>query len=137
HGTQSFGIVTVAMQGDKIANVFLDEFQYMPAKDFGAVPNSNTDFGKGIKAGTVLASKRANSDAYSAIMKSKGKATKTWQENSTAIDEFAKGKTVAELETAVSDLKGKKKASCVVSGATYTDTAGYLAAIIKAAKAAK
>ena len=129
--------MTVAMQGDKIANVFLDEFQYMPAKDFGAVPNSNTDFGKGIKAGTVLASKRANSDAYSAIMKSKGKATKTWQENSTAIDEFAKGKTVAELETAVSDLKGKKKASDVVSGATFTDTAGYLAAIIKAAKAAK
>ncbi|MBS4971712.1 peptidoglycan-binding protein [Lacticaseibacillus rhamnosus] len=137
HGTQSFGIVTVAMQGDKIANVFLDEFQYMPAKDFGAVPNSNTDFGKGIKAGTVLASKRANSDAYSAIMKSKGKATKSWQENSTAIDEFAKGKTIAELENAVNDLKGKKKASDVVSGATFTDTAGYLAAIIKAAKAAK
>ena len=47
HGTQSFGIVTVAMQGDKIANVFLDEFQYMPSKDFGGVPNSNADFGKG------------------------------------------------------------------------------------------
>lgn len=137
HGTQSFGIVTVAMQGDKIANVFLDEFQYMPSKDFGGVPNSNADFGKEIKSGTVLASKRANSEAYSAIVKSKGKATQTWQENSNAIDEFAKGKTIAELETAVSDLKGKKKVSDVVSGATFTDTSGYLTAIISAAKAAK
>ena len=70
-------------------------------------------------------------------MKSKGKATQTWQENSNAIDEFAKGKTIAELETAVSDLKGKKKVSDVVSGATFTDTSGYLTAIISAAKAAK
>ena len=109
----------------------------MPSKDFGGVPNSNADFGKEIKSGTVLASKRANSEAYSAIMKSKGKATQTWQENSNAIDEFAKGKTIAELETAVSDLKGKKKVSDVVSGATFTDTSGYLTAIISAAKAAK
>ncbi|EPC81168.1 hypothetical protein Lpp37_13619 [Lacticaseibacillus paracasei subsp. paracasei Lpp37] len=47
------------------------------------------------------------------------------------------GKTIAELETAVSDLKGKKKVSDVVSGATFTDTSGYLTAIISAAKAAK
>ncbi|MCU7660539.1 peptidoglycan-binding protein, partial [Lacticaseibacillus paracasei] len=45
--------------------------------------------------------------------------------------------TIAELETAVSDLKGKKKVSDVVSGATFTDTSGYLTAIISAAKAAK
>ncbi|MFD1484880.1 peptidoglycan-binding protein [Lacticaseibacillus baoqingensis] len=139
HGKQSFAVVTVAMQGNKVANSFVDEFQYVPAKTFGAVPNSNKDFGKGIAAGTVLGSKRANSDPYSALMKKEAKATHTWTENATAINEFAKGKTIAELQTTVDDLKGNKdkKVADVVSGATFADTAGYLQAIIDAAKAAK
>ena len=46
---------------------------------------------------------------------------------------------MAELEKAVSDLKGQgedTKVSDVVSGATFADTAGYLQAIIDAAKKA-
>lgn len=139
HGKQSFAIVTVAMQGGKVANSFVDEFQYTPSNSFGGVPNSNSDFGKTTKAGTVLASKRANSDAYSAIMKKEAKATHTWEENSTAINEFAKGKTIAQLEAATKQLDGKTKKSDitdVVSGATFADTDGYLKAIIAAAKLA-
>ncbi|WP_125705048.1 peptidoglycan-binding protein [Lacticaseibacillus daqingensis] len=137
HGKQSFATVTVAMQGDKVAATFVDEFQYTPAATFGAVPNSDKDFGKDIKAGTVLASKRANSDAYSALMKKEAKATHTWTENAIAINDFAKGKTIAELEAAVASLKGKSKVADVVSGATFVDTAGYLTAVIEAAKAAQ
>lgn len=137
HGKQSFGIITVAMQNNKVANVFVDEFQYTPSATFGALPNSDADFGKGIKSGTVLASKRANSKAYSALMTKEAKATHTWAENSDAIAAFANGKTIAELETAVGNVKKTKKVADVVSGATFADTAGYLQAIIDAAKAAK
>jgi hypothetical protein len=137
HGKQSFGIITVAMQNNKVANVFVDEFQYTPSATFGALPNSDKDFGKGIRSGTVLASKRANSKAYSALMTKEAKATHTWIENSDAIAAFANGKTIAELETAVGKVKNTKKVADVVSGATFVDTAGYLQAIIDAAKVAK
>ena len=140
HGKQSFAIVTVAMQGDKIADTFVDEFQYVPSSSFGGVPNSDSDFGKTTKAGTVLGSKRANDTAYSDLMKKEAKATHTWQENADAINNFAKGKTIAELEAATATLEGKTKKSDitdVVSGATFADTQGYLKAIIDAAKLAK
>lgn len=138
HGTQAFGIVTVALQGGKVVASFFDEFQYVAAKDFGAVPNSDKGFGKGVKAGTVLASKRANSAAYSAVMTKEAKATHTWQENAAAISAFANGKTVAELEAAAGELTGKTGSAItdVVSGATFSDTAGYLKAMVTAAKAA-
>lgn len=138
HGDKSFATVTVAMDGDKVAATFLDEFQYTDPADFGGVPNSDKEFGKGIKDNQVLASKFANNDAYSALMKDHGKATQTWQQNSEAIDEFAKGKTVAELEDAVKKLDEKDaKVADVVSGSTFADTKGYLQAIIDTAKEAK
>ncbi|EOT39203.1 peptidoglycan-binding protein [Enterococcus dispar] len=139
HGDQSFATVTVALDGDKVAATFVDEFQYVDPADFGGVPNSNAAFGEGIKDNLVLGSKYANNEAYSALMKDHAKATQTWEENIHAVDAFAKGKTVAELETAVKDLKGQgedAKVSDVVSGATFADTAGYLQAIIDAAKKA-
>ncbi|MDT0901780.1 hypothetical protein, partial [Staphylococcus pseudintermedius] len=125
HGDQSFATVTVALDGDKVAATFVDEFQYVDPADFGGVPNSNAAFGEGIKDNLVLGSKYDNNEAYSALMKDHAQATQTWEENIHAVDAFAKGKTVAELETAVSDLKGQcedAKVSDVVSGATFADT---------------
>lgn len=137
HGDKSFATVTVAMDGDKVAGTFVDEFQYTDPKDFGGVPNSDKEFGKGIKDNQVLASKFANNEAYSALMKDHGKATQTWMKNIEAIDAFAKGKTVAELEAAVKELEPEDaKVADVVSGATFADTKGYLESIIEAAKKA-
>lgn len=140
HGEQSFAVVTVALDGDAIAATFTDEFQYVDPADFGGVPNSDKTFGEGIKDGLVLGSKYANDAAYSALMKDHAQATQTWSANTTAIEAFALGKTVAELEETVKTLQGQgddDKVSDVVSGATFVDTAGYLEAIISAAKAAK
>lgn len=140
HGEQAFAVVSVAMDGDKVAAVSTDEFQYVDPANFGGVPNSDKTFGEGIKDNLVLASKSANDAAYSALMKEHAKATQTWSANTTAIENFALGKTVPELEEAIKTLKGqgeKDKVSDVVSGATFVDTAGYLEAIVSAAKAAK
>lgn len=137
HGDKSFAVATVAMDGDKVAATFVDEFQFTDPADFGGVPNSNGAFGEGIKDGQVLASKLANNEAYSAMMKDHAKATQTWEENVDAIDAFVKGKTVAEIEEAAGkiDSEGKNVAD-VVSGATFTDSKGYLQLIVDAAKKA-
>lgn len=141
HGDQAFAITTVAMDGDKVADVFVDEFQYVDAADFGGVPNSDqADFSKGVAKGKVLASKKANSDAYSKMMKEHGKATQTYEENAQAIADFAKGKTISEIEDAIGklDQQGKgDKVSDVVSGATFADAKGYLQSIVDAAKDAE
>lgn len=73
------------------------------------------------------------------MMASSGGATQTWLENIQAIDEFAKGKTIEELEAAVTELEGIGEdgdVADVVTGATFSDTAGYLQTIIDAAQAA-
>lgn len=139
HGDRSFGVVTVAMDGDVVAATFLDEFQYVDPADYGAVPNSDAAFGEGIADGQVLASKLANNEAYSELMASAGGSTMTWLENIDAIDEFAKGKTIEELQAAVTELNGlgeEDSVADVVTGATFEGTAGYLEAIIEAAQAA-
>lgn len=140
HGDKSFAITTVAMDGDKVAAVFVDEFQFVDLATFGGVPNSDSDFGAGVAEGLVLASKIANNEAYSAMMKEKAGATQTYGDNMKAIQDFAIGKTIAELEATASELGtlGEKDSpSDVVSGATFSDSQGYLQAIIDTAKAAK
>lgn len=136
HGDKSFAVTTVAMDGDTIAAVFLDEFQYTDPTDFGGVPNSDDEFGEGIADGQVLASKLANDEAYSTMMTEHAGATQTYADNMQAIIDFALGKTVAELEEAVADLDGlgeDDSPADVVSGATFADTSGYLQSIIDAA----
>ena len=39
HGTKSFAVLTVAMQGDVIAAAYIDEFQFMAADTSVGVPN--------------------------------------------------------------------------------------------------
>ena len=133
HGEQSFARVVVAMSGEKIVGVALDEFQYMAADSASGVPNSDADFGKGAVEGKVLASKRVNTESYSALMAEKAQSTVSIDANYDAIQSFAVGKTVAELEKVISSAEAGKPVEAV-SGATLVDTVGYLQAIVDAAK---
>ncbi|MCB5951755.1 peptidoglycan-binding protein [Enterococcus sp. BWT-B8] len=140
HGDKSFSVTTVALDGDKLATVTVDEFQYVDPADFGGVPNSDTDFGADVQGGLVLSSKQANNEAYSAMMADKGGATNAYSDNMAAITEFALGKTVKELEDTVKELDGlgeDDSPADVVTGATFSDTSGYLQVIIDAMNAAK
>lgn len=137
HGTKSFAVTTVVMQGDKIAIAYIDEFQVMPKDQTTGVPNSDGDFGAAFAdPATQLGSKRVNTKYYSDHMKEANGATVTIDKNFDAIQEFAQGKTIAELEKAI-DGKTAEQVVDAVSGATLVDTSGYLQAIIEAAKAAK
>lgn len=140
HGDKSFAMTTVALEGDKVAAVFVDEFQYVDAAAFGGVPNSDSDFGQGVADGLVLASKIANDEAYSAMMAEKGGSTNAYAANMKAIQDFTIGKTIAELEATIGklDALGEEDSPAdVISGATFSDSKGYLQAIIDTAKEAK
>ncbi len=132
HGTKCFCVATVAMQGDVIVAVYLDEYQFMAKDTAIGVPNSDADFGKSFPEGKVLASKKVNSDTYSANMAKSG-STVALKDNYAAIEAYCTGKTIAELEAAIA---GKDAAGAVdlVTGCTLVDTLGYLNAIIAAAK---
>ena len=69
HGTKCFAVITVAMDGDKIADAHIDEFQMMAADTSIAVPNSAVMIEV---EGKVLGSKRQNAAAYSENMKKAG-----------------------------------------------------------------
>ncbi|MBQ8091960.1 MAG: hypothetical protein IJ242_00040 [Clostridia bacterium] len=136
HGTKCFAVITVAMDGDVIADAYIDEFQVMGKDDAQGVPNTETVFADLYASGQVLGSKRVNNAYYSGLLKDHAGATMELADNYAAIEAFAKGKTIAELEAAV---EGKTSEEMVdaVSGATLQDTLGYLNGIIAAAKAAQ
>lgn len=141
HGNQCFAVITVALQDDVILGAKIDEFQFIgDREDLKAVgvPNSDGAFGENYPEGKVLASKRANSDLYSLNMQRAG-STVQIAANFNAIEAYVKGKTVAELEAAVSGYTEENKAEFIdaVSGATTADTLGYVNGILAAAKAAK
>ena len=119
HGTKCFAVITVAMQGDKIADVLIDEYQPMAADTSIAVPNSETIFAALFTEGKVLASKVQNAAAYSENMKKAG-STVALDVNYKALEDFATGKTIAELEAA---LEGKTAEQVVdaVTGCTLVD----------------
>jgi len=137
HGTKCFTVAVTVMAGDKIVGASIDDYQFMAKATSIAVPNSDLDFGKNYADVTkVLASKRANSEAYSKNMKDSAGATIAIDVNYNAIQAFADGKTVAELEAAIKANGIDPKVDAVTS-ATLTDTNGYLNAILSAAKVAK
>ena len=73
-------------------------------------------------------------------MADKAGATNSYGDNMAHIQTFAIGKTIAELEKAVGELDAlgeKDSPADVVSGATFSDSKGYLQAIIDTAKAAE
>ena len=121
HGTKCFTEAVAVVKDDVILAAYLDDFQF-------------TDFAAGYAEGKVLMSKRANADYYSKMMAEKGGSTVALDANFDAIQNFAVGKTISELE----DVAAKgAEAVDAVSGATLVDTAGYLSAIVDAAKNAQ
>ena len=141
HGDKSFAVITVTLQDDVILAAKIDEFQFIGDwEDLKAVgvPNSDGAFGEACPEGQVLGSKRANSDLYSLNMQRAG-STVQIAANFNAIEAFAKGKTVAELEAFVNAYTEETKAEAVdaVTGATTADTWGYLCGVLAAAEAAK
>ena len=141
HGDKSFAVITVALQDDVIVAAKIDEFQFMgDREDLKAVgvPNSDGAFGQSYPDGQVLGSKRANSDLYSLNMQRAG-STVQIAANFNAIEDFVKGKTVAELEAIINGYTEETKADFIdtVSGATTADSWGYARGILAAAKAAK
>ena len=134
HGTKCFAVLTVAMQGDVIADAYIDEYQFMAPGSVG-VPNSEADFGASFPEGKVLASKKVNAAAYSENMKKAG-STVDLATNYAAIEDYVTGKTVAEVEAAFAG-KTAEEAVDVVSGCTLVDTLGYVNGLIEAAKSVK
>lgn len=138
HGTKGFAIAVVAVQGDKIVGAYVDDYQTMSKATTKAVPNSDKDFGKTFADPTlVLGSKKTNTEAYSANMAKSGGSTQPWDKNMAAIEKYAVGKTVAELEATLKNTPKEKMPVDTISGSTLTDSYGYLSAIVEAAKVAK
>lgn len=135
HGTDCFAEAVAVVQGNVIVAAYVDEFQFTAkGDDVVGVPNSDADFAAGYADGQVLISKRENTDYYSKLMKDYASATETIDGNFDAIQSYAVGKTIDELEQTAAQ---GEKAVDAVSGATLVDTAGYLSAIAQAAKAAQ
>ena len=131
HGTKCFAVITVAMDGDKIADAYIDEFQMLDTTAVG-VPNSEAMIPV---EGKVLASKRVNAEMYSTNMQKAG-STVAIDANYDAIEAHVTGKTVAELE-AEFGAKTAEEAIDAVAGCTLADTLGYVNGIIAAAKTVK
>lgn len=141
HGHYAFGTAVVVMSGDTIISASLDEFQFQGQNDrLTGVPNSYVEgeeryFGKSVVEGQILVSKKVDSEVYSENMAARAGSTVAIADNYAAIEAYAVGKTIAELEK-VAAMEAES-ATDAVSGATLADTKGYVGMIIKAAKAAK
>lgn len=135
HGTKCFTQTVAVVEGDTVVAAFIDDYQFMDPSATTPVPNSDEDFGADYADAEKqkLASKRVNNDFYSNNMKEKANATVKIADSYDAIQEFAAGKTIAEIREAA----GQDNVVDAVSGATLADTAGYLNAIADAAEAAQ
>lgn len=134
NGDRGFGRFVVALVDGKIVDVAIDEFEFQDAKGgLTGVPNSDGAFGEGYAEGKILASKLENNEAYSANMAEFAGATNMMEENYEAIIEFAKGKTVEELEEVINGATPGQPVDAV-TGATLANTVGYLQGIVDAAK---
>ncbi len=123
HGTKSFGDAVVALEDGKIVAANIDEFQYMAGT---GVPNSDQKFGENYAdAEKVLASKLVNNEQYSKNMADKAGSTVLLADNYKAIENFAVGKTAAELADFVAQQEAGKPVDAV-TGSTLADTVGYL-----------
>ena len=121
-------------ENDAIVAAVIDEYQFLDSDQTG-VPNSDAFIADGsVAEGKVLGSKKVNNEYYSENMAKAG-STLPIAVNFDQIENFAVGKTSAELK----ELAGKTPEEVLdaVSGATLADTAGYLSVIADAADAAK
>lgn len=132
-------IATVAMKGDKIVAVSLDELYFFNDGDnVEEITDGNGKLSDGYKDGKVLGSKRENSELYTESMKIAG-SKQDIALSYDAIEKFCIGKTIKELEDVIKGIKNdtSEDAWDVISGSTLTGNQGYLESIVKAAKAAK
>ncbi len=131
HGTKCFTAAAALTDGDTIILSYLDDFQFGD-KESGVtgVPNSDADFAAGYAEGKVLYSKRENAEYYSNHMAEKAGSTVAIDKNFDAIQSHLSGMTIADAEA----LAGQENAADAVSGATLADTAGYVGAVVAAAK---
>ncbi len=137
HGTKCFTVAFVVLDGDTIVRALIDEYQFLPKAEAVGVPNSDVENGFAADFANpdrVLASKRVNNEYYSNNMAKAG-STVSILDNFTAIEKFAEGKTIAELESILASTSPSDLVDAV-TGATLVDTYGYLTAILEAAKAA-
>ena len=134
NGDKAVARFAVLVNGDKIVDALIDEFQYFPADGgFVAVPNSDAGFGEGAAEGMVLGTKLENAEAYSKMMNEYAGSTVSIDKNYQAIVDFVKGKTIDEVEKAVAS-KAEDGTVDGVTGATLVDTANYLQGIVDVAK---
>lgn len=136
HGDQSFASTFAILDGDTVVDVVIDEYQFMEGDDWDGVPNDDEAFSEGYTEELTLISKRENSEDYSAMMADIADSTVPYNENMDAIQDFARGKTISEIENAIADLEGlgeDEAIADVVSGATFVDTRGYLQSIVDTA----
>lgn len=131
HGDKGFAVTTVALNGETVIDVYIDEYQFQ--SNAVAVPNSDASFGDAYAGDAQMASKRANNEAYSANMADHANATVSYLENILAIEAFVTGKTVSELKIFV-DSNDAAAARDAVSGATLVDTRGYMMSVLAAAE---
>ena len=78
----------------------------------------------------MLCSKRVNTTYYSKNMAEKGGSTVAIDANFDAIQNHVNGMSIADATA----LAGEESPVDAISGATLVDTAGYLNAILEAAK---
>lgn len=133
HGDKSFASTFVVMNGDKVHDVIIDEYQFMEGDDWQGVPNADKTFGEKYAEDRTLVSKRENNDGYSGMMADVAGSTVSYNDNMDAIQDFAIGKTVEEIEAAIADLGDlgdDGEIADVVSGATFVDTSGYLQSVV-------
>ncbi|MGO3018468.1 MAG: peptidoglycan-binding protein [Anaerococcus sp.] len=134
HGEDSVARVVVLTSGDKIIDATLDEMQYFDEdSNFKALPNSDGQFGEGAVEGKILGSKTENNDEYSKLMTENADSKVSISDNYKAICDFVKGKTITEVEDAISN-KNEDGTVDAVTEATLVDTANYLQAIVDTAK---
>mgnify|MGYP007046427473 CR=1 FL=1 len=124
HGTSCFAVMTVALDGDTIVAAHINEFQFLDAASAEGVPNSSESFDKNFHEGKVV-----NNGMYSTNMVNKAGATMPLGVGYKAIEAFATGKTITELEAAI-DGKSKSEMIDAVSSCTLVDTLGYLQGLL-------
>lgn len=129
----SFATIVVATSGDKIVDAFIDEYQFFDKEsDYEGVPNSDKEFGEGNKEDMILASKMDNEEAYSQEMKDAG-GEATLLDNYNAVIDYAKGKTISELEDFLEENDDDQILDAV-SGATFKSTPSLLQYVVDTAK---
>lgn len=131
HGTKCFTSAAALTDGKNIILSYIDEFQFISSDaDITGVPNSDSDFAQGYAEGNILCSKRANAAYYSKNMAEKGGSTIAIDANYNAIQNHINGMSIEDAEA----LSNEENPVDAVSGATLADTAGYIKAVLDAAK---